>query len=151
MRLISDLGQFVRAAVAGGKPGVETEALQAVMHAQQQLFQQPPEVILQSSLDEQIDHLARGETPEGAAARVDAYATILSQAAQVYDHLGRDSLAQSSRILALSALLTATVRWPEQRDALADTIARLHDQIPIEEFPPPLVELWSHYETAQVP
>lgn len=151
MRLISELGQFVRGAVASGDPGKKTEALQAVIHAQRQLFQESPEVALSRSLDEQIDHLARGETPEGAAERVGIYAEILEQAARIYDHEGKESLAQSSRTLGLGALLTAAVRWPEQSASLAPRIDRFRERVKAEEMSLPLQELWRHYETAQVP
>ena len=150
MRMISDLGQFVRAAVSSGEPGRQTEALQAVMHAQRQLFQEPLETILQLSLDQQIDHLARGETPAGAAERIRAYAEILDQAAQVYEHGDKVSLAQSSRQLALSALLTAVIRWPEQREMLAPTIQRIREQTAAEHYQPPLQELIEHYNDTQV-
>lgn len=151
MRMISDLGQFVRAAVSSGEPGRQTEALQAVMHAQRQLFQESPESILQLNLDQQIDHLARGETPAGAAERVRAYADILDQAAQVYEHGDKVSLAQSSRQLALSALLTAVIRWPEQRESLAPSIQRIRKQTSAEYYQPPLQELIASYDAVQVP
>ncbi|MBE34886.1 MAG: hypothetical protein CMI16_04925 [Opitutaceae bacterium] len=151
MRMISELGQCVRAAVASGEPGKEAEALQAVIHAQRQLFQEPPEIALAKSLDEQIDHLAKGETPFAAAHRVSDYAEILEQAALIYDHVGKESLALSSRILGLSALLNAVVRWPEQRANLAPKIDRFSALVTAEELPPPFQELLEHYETVQVP
>ena len=151
MRMISELGQFVRAAVASGEPGKEAEALQAVIHAQRQLFQESPEVVLAKSLDEQIDHLAKGETPAAAAERVGDYSEILAQAALIYAHAGKKSLGQSSRILGLSALLTAVIRWPEQRASLAPKINRFRELVTAKDLPPPLQELLAHYETAQVP
>jgi hypothetical protein len=145
------LGQFVRAAIASGEPGKEIEALQAVIHAQRQLFQESPEIVLAQSLDEQIDHLANGETPFVAAERVGDYSEILEQATRIYDHLGKESLAQNSRMLGLSALLTAVVRWPDQRAKLAPKIERFRELVVAEELPPPLQELLDHYETVQVP
>jgi len=147
MRMISELGQFVRAAVASGEPGKEAEALQAVIHAQRQLFQEPPGIALAKSLDEQIDHLAKGETPFAAAQRVSDYAEILEQAALIYDHVGKESLALSSRMLGLSALLTAVIRWPEQRVNLASKIDRFRELVTAAELPPPLQELIELYET----
>lgn len=151
MRLISELGQFVRGAVASGEPGKVVEALQAVLHAQRQLFQESPEIALSRSLDEQIDHLSRGETPEGAAERVGDYSEILEQAARIYDHVGKESLAQSSRILGLGALLTAAVRWPEQTAQLAPKINRFRERVKSEDMSPPLQELWQQYDSVQVP
>jgi len=151
MRMISELGQLVRAAVASGEPGKEVEALQAVIHAQRQLFQEPPEIALAKTLDEQIDHLAKGEIPVVAAERVSDYSEILEQAALIYDHGGKESLAMSSRILALSALLTAVVRWPQQRSRLAPKIDRFRELVSADELSPPLQELLEDYETVQVP
>lgn len=151
LRMITDLGQFVRAAVSSGEPGRQSEALQAVMHAQRQLFQEPPEVFLSLTLDEQIDHLSRGETPAGAIERINAYAEILDQAARVYEQGAKIALAQSSRHLGLSALLTAAIRWPEQRETLAPVIARMREPLSAEAYPPPLRELVDDYDGVQVP
>ena len=151
MRLISELGQFVRAAVTSGEPGKEAEALQAVVYAQKQLFQESPEIALARSLDEQIDLLSQGETPVGAGKRVSDYAEILEQAALIYGHVGKESLAMSSRLLGLSALLTAVVRWPEQRESLAPKIDRFREIVTAKDMSPPSQELLEHYETVQVP
>lgn len=147
MRLISELGQFVRAAITSGEPGKEAEALQAVVYAQRQLFQESPEIALAKSLDEQIDHLTQGETPKGAVKRVSDYSEILEQAALIYDHVGKESFAMSSRILGLSALLTAVLRWPEQRANLAPKINRFRELVTAREMSPPIQELLEHYET----
>ncbi len=151
MRLISELGQFVRAAITSGDPGKETEALQAVIHAQQQLFQESPQIALARSLEEQIDHLARGETPSGAADRVIDYAKILEQAARIYDHINKESLGLNSRILGLSALLIAATRWPEQHTKIAPEIDHFCSSVTTEALPPPMQELLAHHLDSQVP
>ena len=56
---------------------------------------------------------SRTRPPEVAAEKVATYAAILEEGALVYDAMERTDLAFSSRQLALSALLTAAIRWPE--------------------------------------
>ena len=80
LRLIDELREFVNAMVRGGDPGQGAEALHAVLHAQQQLFQRPPAEFLSADLAQQIDLLARGESPAGAVEKVATYAAILGAA-----------------------------------------------------------------------
>jgi|UniRef100_UPI00404B4AF7 hypothetical protein len=113
LRMIGELQQFVRGAIGTGGPSGAKEALHAVMHAQQQLFQRPVAEVIALALTEQIELLGQGYTPEVAAEKVATYAAILEEGALVYDAMERTDLAFSSRQLALSALLTAAIRWPE--------------------------------------
>ena len=67
LRLIDELRQFVSAMLeGGGEPGRGEEALLAVLHAQQQLFQRQPAEFMGLSLAAQIDLLAHGEAPADA-------------------------------------------------------------------------------------
>jgi len=145
LRMIGELRQFVSTVVSAGGPGRAAEALHAIMHAQQQLFQIPPEKITNLTLDEQLDTLSRGERPTGAVEKVIAHATILGEAARIYEGTDRLALARSSRQLALAALLTAAARWPEQRALVAPSIAAQRDGID-DETPAPVRELLSVYD-----
>lgn len=145
LRLISELRQFVAGALGTGDRARASEALHAIMHAQQRLFHGPPEQFLGLTLDEQIDRLTRAESPAHAVERVATYAATLNEAARVYAALNRDDMAASSRQLALGALLTAAQRWPEQRHAMADDIAQLRLAIPDDSLNPPvraMVRAW---------
>ena len=147
LRLIDELRQFVSAMLeGGGEPGRGEEALLAVLHAQQQLFQRQPAEFMGLSLAAQIDLLAHGEAPVDAVEKVRTYALILEQAARVYEGGNRSSLAVNSRQLALCALLSATQRWPMQRAALASAIDSLRQQIDDEALNPPVRELLSAYD-----
>ena len=145
--MIGELRQFVRAALgAGGAPGAK-EALHAVMHAQQQLFQRPVAEVMGLSLFEQIDLLGLGYTPDVAAEKVSTYAAILEQAALVYDGTSQPDLALGSRQLALGALLTAANRWPETASMLEAEITALRRQLSEEELNAPVQEMLHGWDT----
>lgn len=145
LRLISELGQMVSAAIASGDPGKDAQALHGVMHAQQQLFNETSKDILALTLDEQIELLSRGESPEAAVEKIATYSAILEQAARVYVNTNRLSLATNSRLLALSALLTTVVRWPDQRGIVEQPINDLSNKLEEEDLTPPVRELLEHY------
>ena len=145
LRLIRELGQMVSAAVASGDPGKEAQALHGVMHAQQQLFNQTAQDILSLTLDEQIEVLSRGESPDAAVEKIATYAAILEQAARVYANTNRPLLATNSRLLSLSALLTTVVRWPDQRGIVEQSIDDLTNKLEEGDLTPPVRELLEHY------
>lgn len=112
LRLIADLRQFVAAVLGTGDPTRTGEALHAILHAQQSLFQLPPGRFLGLSLEMQIDLLAHAEAPADAIEKVTAYAETLTEAARIYAATNRAELAMASRQLAQEALRIAAVRWP---------------------------------------
>jgi hypothetical protein len=114
IRLIEELGRFVREAIGSReRPRVEA-ALPAIVQAQEQLFGRPAAEILTRSLADQLDLLAAGESAETAAGKCVTYAGILHLAARLYEETGRPALALGSRRLAADVLQAATARWPEQ-------------------------------------
>ena len=141
LRMISELRQFVAGVLGTGDPARASEALHAILHAQQRLFNEPPAQFLGLSLDEQIDRLTRAESPAHAIEKVVTYAATLNEAARVYAATNRDDMVVSSRLLALGALLTAAQRWPEQRNQVADEIARLRATLPDHLLNPPMREM----------
>lgn len=147
LRLISDLRQFVAGVLGSGDPARASEALHAILHAQQRLFNVPPAQFLGLSLDEQIDLLTRAESPAHAVEKVATYAATLHEAARVYDTMSRDDMAVSSRQLALGALLTAAQRWPDQRNQVADEIAQLRAMLPDDSLNPPVQEMVRTWDT----
>lgn len=148
LRLIDELRQFVGTMLQGGDPGRGEEALHAVLHAQQKLFQRPPAEFLGLDLDRQLDLLAKGESPEGAAEKAATYAVILAEAARIYDGTNRPSLAFSSRQLALSVVLTAARRWPAQRTLFAESVDSLRARLPAADLHPPVRELLADWDGA---
>ena len=145
LRLIAELRQFVAAMLGTGDPARAGEALHAVLHAQERLFQRPPAEFLALMIDEQVELLGRAESPAAALEKVITFAATLKLAAEVYDATNRDALAASSRQLALGALLTAAQRWPESGTDFLDQINRLKEQLPDELLNPTVRELLEQY------
>ena len=141
LRLISELRQFVGAMIGTGDPGRAGEALHAVLHAQERLFQCPPANFLGLTIDQQVEQLGRDESPETAVEKVATYAATLEQAARIYEATNRDQLAKNSRQIALGSLLIATNRWPEQRTLMADGITTLRQELAAVELHPHVQEL----------
>ncbi len=112
IRLIEELGRFVREVVHSGEPPRVESALPAILQAQEKLFGLPAAGFLNRSLEEQVELLARGETVEAAVDKCVTYAGILHHAAQLYTALDRPALALGARQLAETVLQTAAVRWP---------------------------------------
>lgn len=141
LRLIGELRQFVATVLGSGDPARAGEALHAILHAQQRLFQVPPAEFLGLSLDQQVEHLGRAESPAHAVEKVATYAATLVEAARVYDATHRADLAAGSRQLALAVLLTAAQHWPEQHGQFAADVEHLRSTLPDESLNPPVREL----------
>lgn len=148
LRLTDELRRYVEAILGTNRPGRGAEAMHAVLHAQQQLFQRPPAEFLGLAPDAQLDLLTRGEPPAGAAEKASTYVVILQEAARIYEVVGRPPLATGSRQLALQIALVAAARWPEQRKTFAPQVAELRAALPAE-APPPLRELLAAWDAAE--
>lgn len=148
LRLIGELRQFVAAVLCSGDPARAGEALHAILHAQQRLFHAPPAQFLGLTLEQQLVLLGRAEAPAHAVEKAVTYAATLVEAARVYDATHRDDLAAGSRQLALTVLLTAAQRWPEQRDQLAADVAQLRAALPEASLNPPVRELLHAWDDA---
>lgn len=148
LRMTEELREFVNAILQAANPGRGAEALHAVVHAQQQLFQRPPAEFIGRDLAGQIDLLARGESAVGAAEKTATYAEILREAARVYEGLQRSAQATSSRVLALAVLLEGAMRWPDQRHYFATPITELRAQIPAEAVNPLVQEMLAAFDAA---
>lgn len=148
LRLIGELRQFVAAVLGTGDPARAGEALHAILHAQQRLFHLPPAQFLGLTPEQQVELLGRAEAPAHAVEKVATYAATLVEAARVYAATHRDTLAAGSRQLALTVLLTAAQRWPEQRDQLAAEVAQLRTALPEASLNPPVRELLRAWDDA---
>lgn len=117
IRLIEELGRFVREVIRSGEARQIDSAVPAIVQAQEKLFARPATTFLTRPLEEQIDLLAAGESAATAAEKCVTYAGILRLAAQVYSAKQRDVLAHSSEQIADEVLQIARTRWPEQKIA----------------------------------
>ncbi len=114
IRLIEELGRFVREVLHSGEPPRLESALPAIVQAQEKLFARPVTAFLTLPLEAQIDLLAEGESAATAVEKCVTYAGILRYAAQIYAARERPVLAHGSEQIADEILTIARTRWPEQ-------------------------------------
>ncbi len=112
LRLIEELGRFVREALRSGEPQRAEAALPALVQAQERLFARPAAQFVELTPEAQVDLLAFGESSATAREKCLTYAAILDYAAELYDPAGRPALALASREWAGSIREMANTRWP---------------------------------------
>lgn len=112
LRLIEELGRFVREALRGAEPQRAEAALPAIVAAQEKLFGRPVADWVNLAPEAQADLLAFGESPETAREKCATYAAILDHAAELYAAAGRPALALASREWANTIRALAAARWP---------------------------------------
>ncbi len=113
LRLIEELGRFVREALRSGEPQRAEAALPALVQAQERLFARPAAQFVELTPEAQADLLARGESAATAREKCLTYAAILDYAAELYDPAGRPALALASRDWATAIREIAATRWSE--------------------------------------
>jgi len=113
LRLIEELGRFVREALRSGEPQRAEAALPALVQAQERLFARPAAEWVGLAPEAQVDLLAFGESPATAREKCLTYAAVLDYAAELYDPAGRPALALASRAWATAIRGIAAARWPE--------------------------------------
>lgn len=112
LRLIEELGRFVREALRAGEPQRAEAALPALVQAQERLFARPAAQFVELNPGAQVDLLAFGESPATAREKCLTYAAILDYAAELYEPAGRPALALASREWADTIREIAATRWP---------------------------------------
>jgi hypothetical protein len=112
LRLIEELGRFVREALRSGEPQRAEAALPALVQAQERLFARPAAQFVDLPPAAQVDLLARGESAPTAREKCLTYAAILDYAAELYEPAGRPALALASREWAAAIRGIAATRWP---------------------------------------
>lgn len=113
LRLIEELGRFVRQALSAGQRPLAEAALPALIEAQEKLFARPAAEFLGCTPGAQMDLLAAGESDATAAEKCLTQAAILDYAAELYDAAGRPALALGSRQWAAAIREAAATRWPD--------------------------------------
>ncbi|MBX3750800.1 MAG: hypothetical protein KF897_11995 [Opitutaceae bacterium] len=112
LRLIEELGRFVREALRSGEPQRAEAALPALVQAQERLFARPAAQFVGLTPEAQVDLLAFAESPATAQEKCATYAAILDYAAELYEPAGRPALALASREWANTVRAIAATRWP---------------------------------------
>ncbi len=129
LRMLQELRQFVSRVVRLRDAGSVEEALLAVVHARERLFGRPSPEFAKLPVDDQLAMLAKGERPDIARAKCVTYATILKEAAFIYQVQAEPALASSAFQLALYIQLQVAVQSPddygELREGIDDLVRRL--------------------------
>ncbi len=112
LRLIEELGRFVREALRSGEPQRAEAALPALVQAQERLFARPAAQFVELTPEAQVDLLAFGESAATAREKCLTYAAILDYAAELYEPAGRPALALASREWVDTVREIAATRWP---------------------------------------
>jgi len=112
LRLIEELGRFVREALRGAGPQRAEAALPAIVAAQERLFARPVAEWVNLTPEAQVELLAFGESPQTTREKCLTHAAILDYAAELYEAAGRPALALASRAWANTVREIAATRWP---------------------------------------
>lgn len=148
LRLIEELREFVARAVALRNTDQLGEALLTVVSAQERLFARPAADFTSRAIDEQLRLLTIDESAETARGKCLAYASILREAGNVYQALGRDDLAASAWQLALYVTLTVAVGNQARAGELRPAIGELRARVAADSLQPPVRELLAQLPAA---
>ena len=131
LRLIEELGRLIAEIVNLRQRGSYDTALQMVLQAQQRLFGRPAEAFIGRSIDDQVHLLVVGENPANARAKCVAYATLLTEAAGIYQAREQTALAGAACQWALQVLIAVRAGPGDaQVSALAARLGALLDRLP---------------------
>jgi hypothetical protein len=114
LQQIELLRQFVSRLARDRNPAGLDEALQLALSLQERLFPIPAADFLVLDADEQVNRLLANETPAAGREKCETYATLLREAAFLYELRGRDDLAAGARQLALHVVLLSADSPPNE-------------------------------------
>jgi len=115
------------------------EAAAVMMQAQEKLFGCPASDFAVLPLDDQLNLLARGMSPEQAREKMVGYA--LREAGVSYLEQDRKELAAGAFKTALHILLVVSLNYSGRDDALADLIRSTLANAPVEQVDAPIREM----------
>lgn len=117
------------------------EAAAVMMQAQEKLFGCPASDFAVLPLDDQLNLLARGMSPEQAREKMVGYALLLREAGVSYLEQDRKELAAGAFKTALHILLVVSLNYSGRDDALADLIRSTLANAPVEQVDAPIREM----------
>jgi hypothetical protein len=117
---------------------VVEEGLLAVVRARERLFARPSAEFAPLPVDQQLEMLAQGETPEVARSKCVTYAQILKEAALVYEVQGDTGLAASAFQLSLYIYLIVAVQSTDDYAAVREPINDLLCRLDVDQLYPPV-------------
>lgn len=114
LRLIDQLGAFLRQVWVLRKGGKPDEAIMAVVRAQENLMSAFASEFSQWDLERQFERLIDGEEPTRACDKVFAYALLMDAAAEAYRDKELEALAHGAGMLAEQVRALARDKFPEE-------------------------------------
>ena len=132
LRLIEQVGEFLKRAMRQRRKNTPQEALQSIMAACERLFAMDAVRLFQFLPDQHFVMLTEGEPTEIARDKVLIYAALNLEAGQCYVALNQPVLARQSFLNALRFTLRArqtfpAAGWPEFAPSLTELLDLLGD------------------------
>jgi hypothetical protein len=132
LRLIEQVGEFLKRAIRQRRKNTPQEALQSIMAACERLFAMDAVRLFQFLPDRHFLMLTEGEPPEIARDKVLIYAALNREAGQCYVALNQAPLARQSFLNALRFTLRArqtfpAAGWPDFAPSVAELLDLLGD------------------------
>ncbi|HUJ42938.1 MAG TPA: hypothetical protein VLW52_04945 [Opitutaceae bacterium] len=134
LRLLEELNQFLAEVMRFRRAGSHDAALLTLLQAQERLFARPAEQFMALPVAQQVHLLVVDESAAHARQKCLAYATLLVEAAQIYDARTQPALAHGAYQLAMEVILLAW-RQPSPADDRA-RFAALLARVPPDELLP---------------
>lgn len=125
LRLIEQLGAFFRQVTALRQSKRDDEALLMLVRAQETLLGLPAETFGDWTIEQQFDELIYNETPERAAEKAAAYATLLRATADLYAERDQVALGQGATLLADSVMALSRQHFGTLADDSLNRISAL--------------------------
>jgi hypothetical protein len=121
--------------------GQHEQAMVLMMQAQEKLFGRPPSEVIGLPLDDQLQLLATGISPEQARERQVGYALLLREAGLSYAERNKNDLAAGAFKAALYILLRVSMKDGTPDDALVDLIRSTLASTSVEQVDAPIREM----------
>jgi hypothetical protein len=143
LRHIAMLRQLLNQMLKLRSSGQHEQAMALMMQAQEKLFGRPPLEVIVLPLDDQLELLAKGISPEQAREKHVGYALLLREAGLSYAERDRNDLAASAFKAALYILLRVSMKDGRRDEALVDLIRSTLASTPAEQVDAPIREMLS--------
>jgi hypothetical protein len=121
--------------------GEHEQAMTLMMQALEKLFGRPPSDVIALPIDDQLELLAAGISPEQAREKQVGYALLLREAGLSYAERNKNDLAASAYKASLYILLRVSMKDCARDDALVDLIRSTLASTSVEQVDAPIREM----------
>jgi hypothetical protein len=121
--------------------GEHEQAMTLMMQALEKLFGRPPSDVIALPIDDQLELLAAGISPEQAREKQVGYALLLREAGLSYAERNKNDLAASAYKASLYILLRVSMKDCARDDALVELIRSTLASTSVEQVDAPIREM----------